>query len=273
MRHAVNRKIVVAIACSASLWSAQTGAAESEAPVFTVSMRGWVANWSSWYVAKGDEVCGIIGSPECAAPDVPLSIGSDSRNTLLIPSLSMRWGRWLLSGSYASGPRFNFSSYGRFGSTKREEADVTVGYYVFPSAAVTLGYKAMDTELDGLTARYAGPTVGFSGSAPLNDRVSVYGNAAFGLPGMFRAKLEGVDIDASNRNRYDMDYNVVEFGLAFPVSWELGGSLKSLVVSVGYRHQVASIKNYQLSSTAGPTFATSLTDATNGFTLGLSASF
>ena len=189
------------------------------------------------------------------------------------PCGSVRWGRWLASGSYASGPRFNFSSLGRFGSTKREEADATLGYYVFPSAAMTLGYKLMDTEIDGVTAKYAGPTLGFSGSAPLNDRISIYGNAAIGLPGLFRARLEGVDIDASNRSRYDMDYTVVEFGLAFPVASDLGSSLKSLVVSVGYRHQVATIKNYQLGSGIGPTFATSLTDATHGVTLGLSASF
>jgi hypothetical protein len=136
----------------------------------------------------------------------------------VIPALSLRRGAWLLSGSYAAAPRYAFELRDRFYTGKRSEWDLAVGYYFAPSAAVTLGWKSILQNFEGPddNYRYRGLTLGFAGSARITAGASLYGNAAIGVPGLFRAQLAEQTRDALGQRDFDQSYYVTEIGLAYP---------------------------------------------------------
>lgn len=248
--------------------------AQSDELLVTVGLRAWHATFSAWTVTKGPLACQIVGAPpDCGFPDQTANFEPENRPLMLIPTLSLRKGSWLLSGSYAVAPTYRFAVLDQTAQNKRREIDASVGYLVLPSASVTLGYKELRQDIDGERLVYRGPTLGVSGSAPLTaGGVSIYANAAFGLPGYFEARVNESEADAQGRRKFDVSYRVFEAGVAFPFSLGAPGA-RPLVLTVGYRGQNAKIKNYRLSAAPGVTFTTGLNDDTYGFVMGLSKTF
>lgn len=266
--------LMATFAALAAPATAQTdGKANAEPLFFTVSTRAWLGNWATWDARQPGDVCG--GLPNCNLPGTAESAESTSNHAIMIPALSLRWGAWLLSGSYAVAPRYAFELRDRFYTGKRSEWDLAAGYYLYPSAAITVGWKSIAQNFEGPEDNYdyRGLTVGFTGSARISNSVSIYGNAAFGVPGLFRARVADQTRDALGRTDFDQTYYVTEFGLAYPLDVGGSGALKGMVASVGYRSQVATIKQYRVGREGNTSFPTSLQDNTHGFVFGLSATF
>lgn len=263
-----------ALSCSCALAQSPASPRQADEPLYiTVSARAWLGAWSTWDARQPADVCGSL--PQCTLAGTSESAESSSQHAIVIPALSLRRGAWLLSGSYAAAPRYAFELRDRFYTGKRSEWDLAVGYYFAPSAAVTLGWKSILQNFEGPddNYRYRGLTLGFAGSARITAGASLYGNAAIGVPGLFRAQLAEQTRDALGQRDFDQSYYVTEIGLAYPLDLGGPGSLKGLVASVGYRSQVASIKQFRIGRDGVTSFPTTLQDNTHGLVFGLSATF
>ncbi len=68
---------------------------------------------------------------------------------------------------------------------KRKEYDINIGYYILPTLVISLGYKRADidraSDLIASSYKLKGLLAGVSGSAPIADRLSLYGSFAYGL--------------------------------------------------------------------------------------------
>lgn len=103
---------------------------------------------------------------------------------------------------------------------------------------------------------------------------SLYGNVAYGF---MTAKLPSFARDQTGKSRLDANYLLGEVGIAYSFDVQsLWPSAKALTATLGYRGQVLETKNYKLGlSTIDPSAvrSTELRDTTEGFAIGLSASF
>lgn len=275
MKHPVLHGLLMAtVATLSAPVLAQADAKAASDPIFvTFGVRAWLGSWATWDARQPADVCGGIAN--CNLPGTAESTESSSAHAIVIPAVSLRWGSWLLSGSYAVAPRYAFELRDRFYTGKRSEWDLSAGYYLYPSAAITLGWKSISQNFEGPDDNYdyRGMTIGFTGSARISNSVSIYGNAAFGVPGLFRARLAEQTRDALGRRDFDQSYYVTEFGLAYPLDVGGSGALKGMVASVGYRSQVVTIKQFRIGREGNTSFPTSLQDNTHGFVFGLSATF
>src|SRR5206468_2958238 len=101
-----------------------------------------------------------------------------------IPFIGMRSGNFLGTASYF--PRTGYDSQNAMlGTVEREEYDATVGYFVLPALVLSLGYKHQSQDkISGQfsnTLRNDALLLGASGNVALTDRLSFYGNAAYGF--------------------------------------------------------------------------------------------
>lgn len=250
-----------------------SGVAEAKDVSLVLGFKGWLNSWTtttSVYVPQqGVNVPSFTSDPYFAA----------------IPNLTLRVKRVFLSGSLMSSPDITFPKWTdtikisgtpytlvQEYSAKRKEVDANLGYYlVYPSVAVTAGYKGItqefrvkssgtglistDTESD---TEMSGPTFGISGSATIGESpFSIYGNFSQGFLDIeYKPSAPGTPTDDGN-------YQSSEVGLA----WVLGpnGSL-----TLGYKLQriLTSINNpdYKKLGLEG-------TDYTSGLILGLNLVF
>lgn len=120
-------------------------------------------------------------------------------------------------------------------------------------AAITLGWKSIAQNFEGPADNYdyRGLRVGFIASARVAEQTR----------------------DALGWRDFDQTLYVTESGLAYPLDVGGSGALKGMVASVGYRSQVATIKQFRVGRERNTTFPTSLQDNTHGFVFGLSATF
>lgn len=197
-----------------------------------------------------------------------------------MPTIGVRYGKFLGSMTY-----FVPTSYeGKGGlqrSVERSEFDVNLGYFVLPSVLLSVGYKAgkIDRISDLLSdseQEIAAVLVGVSASAPLTDRLSLYGNFAYGV-----ARQESDSPDARGEDRYDARYTIGEVGMSFRLfEGTPTAFVRSASASLGYRVQSYTTEDIGLGTYSGPADATPLStdkrdlrSSTNGFVLALVASF
>jgi hypothetical protein len=214
----------------------------------TVGLKAWVNNWSTWN--------GFVGMDN-SFNDVAHVYNVESSNTTSwIPSVSVRYKDFMVGGSYFAKRSYDIGP--GFRDVKREEFDLIGGYYILPTLAIIGGYKEVDQWFANGKYKYSGPIVGFSASAPLTSGFSLYGTAAVGLGSMDAKRPSGTTTDA--------DYRLGEVGLAY--AFNVGGGVKSLIGTFGYRSQVivTDMSGSALSGLKGR-------DTTEGFTLGLVAAF
>jgi len=160
-----------------------------------------------------------------------------------MPIVGLRWKDLIASASYFPDTTYTSNSISSV-SVKRTEADASLGYLVLPTLAVTIGYKWGDLKglpilngpIPSYNAQVDAVLLGASGSAPLSDAFSLYGNAAYGWG------HETISVpDAAGNSRYDLNYQIAELGLSYRFSFD--SFLKALSLTVGYRAQITEVKN------------------------------
>ena len=253
--------------------------AQFENTSVTIGLKTWVTSWNTWFLQQSTN-----GIPGQAAPS--LIIGNDVFNrkaeseVTIIPQLTVRNGPWLVSGSALAKKDFTFFLSNRGSNSlelneasfERKEYDVNFGYSLAPGATVTLGWKDLRYKGGGYNYNAKGPTIGFSGSAPLAAGLSMYGNLAYGRP-----KIN----EAAGTEKKRGNYLLTEIGLAYPLA-QMNEGLKTAVVTAGYRYQRLSsgtitstsyaVVNGQVGQVLGER-AVELVDITEGVTLGVSFTF
>jgi hypothetical protein len=200
---------------------------------------------------------------------------TSSPQAAFIPSLTMRYGDFLLTGSLFSKREYTFTGSGGAGfSAKRDETDLHAGYYVLPTLAVTLGYKDVKQEFgNGSEYKFSGPIVGLAASAPLTQGFSLYGNFGYGSMKADFGKLT----DNNGKSSFNADYYLGEVGLAYSFDAKaIFPSAKALTATLGYRNQTLAAQNFAVGTNFyAPTQSrsTELRDNTEGLSLGLSVTF
>lgn len=242
-----------ATALAAGLLLPAAGHAQETPPVphFSVGAKVWNASWLSYMPAT---YTGANAAGQPALADVIDSV-EGSRRTSVLPLLAVRYGKFIASASYG---RFksDFSLLsspvatpaGTVISTRsdhfaRRESDVTLGYFVLPQVALTLGYKhareVRDTSLGIAPQRRPflnneadGVLLGAVASFPIEGALSFYAQGAYGPA---RIKTRSADdsiapIDAHGR------YLIGEVGLSYPILLDRAG-LRAVSAAIGYRTQ------------------------------------
>jgi hypothetical protein len=217
--------------------------------------------------------------------------------TTLIPALSFRYKNFFVSGSYFPKTDYSFGEHavdfdfdspfstpsniylvdsgtGRFVgvsddvasvkipipvsiSAERSEWDINVGYYLYPSLAVTAGYKRIERQVKGHLSddftitffnqagnelvvgvddlaftevrqdnKTDGLMLGIASAVPLQGGFAAYGNFAFGW---LKTTGDGEDFDSK--------YYLGELGLLYYLRFNSVPVLEAASVSLGYRFQ------------------------------------
>jgi hypothetical protein len=225
-------------------------------PQFSLGVKLWNASWLSYLPAT---YVATAPNGQIVPADIINSV-EGSRRTSALPQLGVRYGKVFASASYG-----RFSSdfavlnsplatqtgtvvTSRTDRFVRRESDLTLGYFVLPQVAVTVGYKYATESRDVrapssapsrplLENRARGALVGVVGNFPVQGALSAYVQAGYGPA---RIKTRTVDnsiapIDANGR------YLIGEIGLSYPLLVNQYG-VRAAAVAVGYRTQT--VKTY-----------------------------
>lgn len=229
----------VLIGIAVSTISFPVVAAESDGISVSLGLKTWISTWAT---------------PDVTPGAVSLRSVNSGSETAVIPQLTGRYRNWFVSGSTLLSTRYQFSDSLSSFSATRNEWDVNAGYFLLPGLALSVGYKNVELDNRGVEFKVNGATLGLSGTAPISERVGLYGNLATGI----NQKIE------SSGTRLDNDYTLFEGGLSY--SFSNVGFAKNLAITAGYRAQIIKVKP--------PTpVAGELKEDTHGLTLGLVASF
>lgn len=229
---------------------AQVAAADDDFGV-AVGLKFWSNRWTT-------NVPSIV-------PGLPPLINlqfTTGTEVALIPTLSLRWRQWFLSGGCLGKTDYEVSGFG----LQREECDVNLGYRVLPGMVVSMGYKRLSF-LSGATlslgntiglASYKvdGPVLGLSLGTTVEEGLGFVGGLG---TGRLKTQYEGT-------GSYGTQYVLAELGLNYrlPKTW---GGLDSLSIGAGYRHQTLSVKASVFA------FGQRYRDVTQGPTLSITGTF
>lgn len=221
---------------------------------------------------------GVTGNVPTGIPGVdPVSASSSASATTYIPSLALRYGRWVASASYFTNTEYSSFTpeLNRSFRFERREWDANVGYAVLPALIVTVGYKELKASGLGdnpvLTTKFSGPTVGLAASAPLtpDGPLSLYGNLAIGR---LKQTVGGAGYPRG-------DYVSGEFGLQYSLR-NLSSALGRTSVLLAYRSQAIRAKGVPTAvfdaTPTGGAFRNSerdVKDTSDGFLIGLNVVF
>lgn len=239
--------VLLALACAA-------GAAQAQESNFGVTFgtKVWAAQWSTWL----DEVSGVTGNSI-------ISQKSADTRAIVIPQLSFRYRDFIGSVSGGVPSTHEFPAQGGSLEFERREIDANFGYHITPGLTASVGFKKFDqlTSTGAKLYQVSGPTVGVSAASSLTGGFSVYGALGIGF-----LKIKGA-ADSS------ADYSLSEVGLGYTLP--LGGFVKSLSFTGGYRMQVIKARGVLLNNPGGqsPAAETDASDVTQGFTLGAVLAF
>lgn len=210
-------------------------------------VRLWANEWDMSFVGQQRTLDTSNPSNIVLRDEVRTSLSD--MEVVPMPTIGARYGNFLASMTY-----FVPTSYkgkgGLRSSVERSELDVTAGYFVLPSVLVSLGYKRATVErvLDDVDSeqKISAVLLGISGSAPLADKLSLYGNFAYGLA---RQKSEVNDV--RGKDNYSSTYAIGELGLSYRfLEGRAGSFVKSVSGSVGYRAQSFTTKDVGLGTYA-----------------------
>lgn len=229
--------------------------AQAQESNFGISLgtKVWLSEWTTWFNAVNEN------------NDEVVTQRSSDTKAIVIPVLSMRYKDFIASFSGAVKTEHEFPRPGTTSKFKRKEQDLNLGYYLTPGLAATVGYKRFSqiSSSSGNTIfEVAGPTIGLSATSNLAGGFSVYG--ALGL-GPLKVKDSATDFKA--------DYSLSEVGLAYTVG--LGRFVRSITFTGGYRTQIVKAKDILVRDLDNvlPSARQHASDVTQGFTLGIVASF
>lgn len=244
---------------------------------FFAGVRVWANEWD--IVTLRRELAPDPANPTSLIARDQLDITTSDLELTPMPTIGVRYGKLLASVTYFMPTSYNGKG-GLEKDVERREIDLNIGYYILPSLVVSLGYKdaKVDRILDTVDSeqKIKGILLGLSGSAPLSERWSLYGNFAYGLG---RQKSEFSD--ATGESKYSARYAIGELGLSYRImDGNSGAFIKSLSGSIGYRAQSYTTKDVGLGTYAlsDPTTPISTTTrdgrtTTSGAVFALVASF
>jgi len=230
----ISKKSFAATACGLFVLIAANGALAQEKDwSITLGLKAWLNQWESWI------------SPSNLGGNVI----SETSNLKLapIPSVSFKYRDFFVSSSYFAKTSYKFPTYDELNPTTglttttfkadRKEFDLNFGWYFVPRLAVTLGLKQVDQDFtitrtgSGFSGapgvakyKYAMPTVGITGSAPISDRFAMYGTGAWG-------PAVATTINGTKNSNYSGFYNASEFGLAWLAA-------QNFTMTLGYKYQI-----------------------------------
>jgi len=240
------------------LLSATSHAQEAApAPVFTIGAKVWNASWLS-YLPAAYAGFGANGQP--ALGDV-VNATEGSRSTSVLPLVGVRYGKFIASGSYGRFTSdFNLLNSpvatpsgtlltSRSDHFVRKESDLTLGYFVLPQVALTLGYKHAKERRDSRTGlspqraplsdtRANGVLLGAVASFPIQGALNFYAQGGYGPARLKTRSLDNsfAQIDAHGR------YLIGEFGLNYPFLIDKAG-LRAASAAIGYRSQTVKTRS------------------------------
>lgn len=251
-------------AAAAVVWMAAAAAAQAQdadgaraASDWTVfgGLKVWSNRWVSWDVYATLDENGF--------PSPTLATLSSNRQNVLIPQLGLRYKDWMFSLSQMQRTDYVLTSpFAEDAPGSRDEQDASVGYYLLPGLAATLGYKKVAQHF-GTGYTWKGPIAGLNATAPLSPSMSVYATLGYGS---MSAHL-GVPDDAG-RSRLRAGYLLQEAGLAWTFAEARGP--RAVTVTLGWRTQTVTTHGYAVGDASTKT---DVRDITQGMTLGLVASF
>jgi hypothetical protein len=244
---------------------------------------------------------------------------SKDKEATAIPYISARYGRFFISGSYYSETSFDFETYqekitsgditssiNQATNAQRSEWDTSIGYFVIKGLALTAGYKEIDMDINAADTeilingetipssatgkplkfagtnsknKFSGPTIGISGSVPINDSgLGLYGSYAHGFMDFKFDEYQGADGKITGASDNGADYDVAEFGITYTPnlnSLSANLPLSSASVFAGYRYQRIryDINSFDFISNKSNDLIKNATDTTQGFVAGVNFAF
>lgn len=205
----------------------------------TIGVKAWVHTWSTW-----------IGP----ASDGGVSQIESDNETAIIPSVTLRYRNFFLSGDFFPEKEYNFLN-NALRKVKRDEWSVVGGYYLAPQLAVALGYKRIHQDFGStiFNMNIDVPMVGLQGGALVGDSGNwfLYGN---GFVGSISVKTAST---GATQN-WDGWYYSTELGLGFRL-------FERLSATAGYKYQTV---RWESVNRQAPGY-----DYTMGWIFGLSYTF
>ncbi len=195
-----------------------------------VAVKSWINSWES-----KDPALGTFKS------DVAVLLG---------PVITIRSTNVLLEASFfISTSDYKFSDGFTAAQYERQDLDALIGYRILEEVAVVGGYRL--TELrekqTGDEVTLYGPAVGFRGTLPLTERVSLYGNFTYLFTRFKQDNIMGTITEDSPGWTAELG-----FGYAFS---------KQFSAAVGYKYETNTGKESEV------------TDSFAGFTLAVAVLF
>lgn len=237
----------------------------ADSPRPSVSVRAWTNTWDSWVTSpKGTGVA--LGTQRY---QIVQAVNGGTR-TSIIPVVSLRHGNFIESLSVMPRTSYSFQDAGTPGGyvvrASRSELDLNSGYRAGDNITLTAGYKRLTQTYGPDTFVWRGALVGINAHADLGSGWYLYSSAGLGY---MKAIVPESQKDARQRTRFNADYRLGEFGVGF--NPDIGGSfIKSTVLTIGYRTQTVTTRDYTLGTTdptgsvTTPNATTSLVDTTQG---------
>ena len=246
---------------------------------FFFAVRPWASRWD---VPLNDAQV-IIPNPLVPSPVLRTFAVSAQSGTSLVPltAVGIRHGNFVATLNLS--PSTDYSTGGlTTRDVNRRELDFSLGYSMLPHLVGALVYKSAKVDqvftknFENLLGTSGGVEisallVGLSASAPLQGRLSLYGNVAAGV-----ARQRGEVPDNAGKVKWNGAYTIGELGLSYGlVEGGKESLLKNLTLQVGYRAQLYTVRNItygSLSLPGGELLTTETRDAdstTGGFLIGL----
>jgi len=219
--------------------------ANASHPQFFVGIKPWATTWD---IPLVDTTVALTNS----GPVLRQTSTQVTSNVKIVPifSAGTRYKNFVLAANYF--PNTSYSTEGMTdGRVKRNEWDISVGYAFTPNILASLAYKrgkisqvltSNSSALYGVPVGYTieGWLLGVNASAPLQDRLSLYGNLAVGP-----ARDKGDIPDNAGVVAHNGFYKIGEVGFSYRLSDQPNSSsmLNNVSLQVGYRSQTISIRN------------------------------
>lgn len=242
-----NKLIPVAVLLL-TLGASMAYADESEPKNFstTIGLKLWANEWQTWDTPSGYWFGGAaMGTAKAISPN---------------PSVTLKYKNFFVSGGTMLKTTYKMPDTlnGATTTASRWEKDLSVGYFVHPQVAVTLGYKQITQKWGSTYYVWKIPAVGLSLAAAIQDtKMFMYGNAAVGA-----ASVSTSDNTAAGWRMKGGNYTTTEIGLGYSV-------IPSFRLTLGYKYQVCPTSMEVLNNTSRVT----MVDSTRGFVFGGSYTF
>jgi len=156
-----------------------TGTAEDKSFHFIAGVRVWANRWQFGYLEASPIL--VNGAP---AVRQEAKTRTSSTEFVPMPTVGIVAGRWSAAATFF--PETSYDSKGALNQNiGRHEFDFNVGYSVLPGLSLSLGYHEgvqdiLSSQFFPSREKIRGIVLGISGNAPINDRLSIYGNYGYG---------------------------------------------------------------------------------------------